>query len=364
MSTMREVGDLAGVSAKTVSRVINNDRYVTAAVRSRVEQAIRDLDYVPNSLARTFRTGRDAAIGIAVPEISDPFFATLIEAVEHVARERHAAVFVTSLGTDPHSERPAVEALLGRQIAGLITTPVSADQSYLQAWRKRIPIVFIDRQPGKITADYVVEDDHGGAHAATTHLIQHGHRRIGFIGDTTMVATTARRFEGYEAALQDAGIPRDHELVSLGATSTQDASDGLRALLAVTDPPTAVLSSNARCSIAVIPPLHAIARTDIAFISFGDFPLADALAPAISVIDQDPGAVGTVAATRLFERITQPGRRLTHRILLPVHLVTRASCCGLPSPGSVSRRTRGPLQRGDTRDQLINPESTPAAGSR
>src|SRR4029453_11128606 len=117
MSTMREVAALAGVSAKTVSRVMNNDRYVSDDVRRRVESAIKELKYIPNTVARTFRSGRDAAIGIAVPDISDPFFATAPHPVEQVARGRGVAVFVTSLGSDPADERTGVEALLGRQIA-------------------------------------------------------------------------------------------------------------------------------------------------------------------------------------------------------------------------------------------------------
>src|SRR4051794_30201704 len=105
MSTMRQVAERAGVSAKTVSRVMNNDRYVSDEVRERVERAIEELHYVPNLLARTFRSGRDAAIGVAVPDISDPFFAAVTHAIEQVARTRGTAVFVTSLGTDGHDEQ-------------------------------------------------------------------------------------------------------------------------------------------------------------------------------------------------------------------------------------------------------------------
>jgi LacI family transcriptional regulator len=327
VSTMREVAALAGVSAKTVSRVMHNDRYVSADVRTRVEQAIKDLHYVPNTLARTFRSGRDAAIGVAVPDISDPFFATVTEAVVRVARERQAAVFVTSLGNNPEAERPAVETLLGRQVAGLIATPIADDQSYLKSWQDRTAVVFIDRPPAGITADSVVEDDLGGAQTATTHLIGHGHRRIAFIGDERTVPTTALRLDGYHQALREAGLPAAPELIGLGATA--DAWEMLRRMLASPEPPTAVFSSNARCSIAVVPLLKAMDRPGPAFISFGDFPLANALTPALSAVDQDPVAVGQLAATRLFDRIENPTKRLKRRIVLPVELVTRASCCGI-----------------------------------
>src|SRR4051795_2260273 len=120
---MREVAALAGVSAKSVSRVLRHDRYVSDDVRLRVERAVAELQYVPNVLARTFRSGSDNAIGVAVPDISDSFFAALTHAVEAVARSHERAVIVTSLGNDGSRERAGVEALLGRRLAGLITTP-------------------------------------------------------------------------------------------------------------------------------------------------------------------------------------------------------------------------------------------------
>lgn len=328
VSTMRDVAERAGVSAKTVSRVMHNDRYVSADVRQRVERAIAELGYVPNVLARTFRSGRNAVIGVAVPSIADPFFAALTEEVERVARGRGVAVLVTSLGHDAAHERAGVQALLGRQVTGLITTPVSADQSYLRSCQDRTVIVFIDRPPAKIVADSVVEDDLGGAQAATAHLIAHGHTRIGFVGDTPALATTARRLEGYRAALADAALVADPELVALGAASEEEAGKAAVGLLGLANPPTALFSSNARSSIGIIPALQSSGRTDVAFISFGDFPLASALRPPVTVVDQDPVSVGRTAATRLFERLDHPNRRLRRTVVLPVPLITRGSCRG------------------------------------
>jgi LacI family transcriptional regulator len=327
VSTMRDVAAAAGVSAKTVSRVMRNDRYVSAEVRERVERAIIDLRYVPNVLARSFRAGSDTAIGIAVPDVSDPFFAAVIRAVEQIARARGVVVFVTSLSDDAASERAGLEVLLGRQIAGLITTPISRDQSYLKPWQSRMALVFIDRTPGRITADSVIEDDVAGAEMATAHLIRHGHRRIGFIGDNLSIATTARRLEGYQAALDAATIARDPDLVAVGEGGTIDAGKATLDLLTLVDPPTALLSSNARCSVEVVPALQSRRRTDVALISFGDFPLASALQPPLTVVDQDPDAIGRLAANRLFERLDHPRRRLKRQMVLPVSLVRRASCC-------------------------------------
>jgi LacI family transcriptional regulator len=323
---MREVAALAGVSAKTVSRVLRHDRYVSQEVRLRVERAVAELQYVPNVLARTFRSGSDNAIGVAVPDISDPFFAALTHAVETVARARGSAVIVTSLGNDEAGERAGLEALLGRRLAGLIATPTSHDQSYLQPWLSRTAVVFVDRPPRGIKADSVLEDDVGGAREATAHLLGHGHRRVAFIGDTLEIATTARRLKGYREALTEGGVPLDPGLVVLEADTGRTSGELTRQLLEAADPPTAVFSSNARCSLGIVPALQSIDRSDVALISFGDFPLAGALRPPLTVVDQDPTRVGHVAAIRVFERLDQPERRLKRQIVLPVALVLRGSC--------------------------------------
>jgi LacI family transcriptional regulator len=328
MSTMRDVAALAGVSAKTVSRVMNNDRYVSEDVRDRVRAAVAELNYVPNALARTFRSGRDSAIGIAVPDISDPFFSRTILAIEQAARSRGLAVFITALGADPRNEKEYVEALLVRQIVGLILAPTSDDQSYLKAWQDRTALMFIDRAPGNLVADSVAEEDFGGAYDAAKHLLAHGHTRIAFVGDSNRIPTTARRLEGYRAALEEAGIDAEPGLLHLDdSEDPAEVSDVIPSLYR-DDAPTAIFSSNARTSIATLSQLHVLGRTDIAFISFGDFPMSAALVPAVTVIDQDPAALGALAAKQLFARVDNPARRTRRRPVLPVSLVRRASCVG------------------------------------
>jgi LacI family transcriptional regulator len=323
---MREVAALAGVSAKTVSRVLRHDRYVSDEVRLRVERAVAELNYVPNVLARTFRAGSDNAIGIAVPDISDPFFAALTSAVESVARSRGTGVIVTSLGGDGARERAGVEALLGRQLAGLISTPVSHDQSYLQPWLARTPVVFVDRAPRRLRADSVIEDDVAGAREATSHLLAHGHTRIAFVGDTMQIATTTQRLDGYRRAHANAGVPVAKELVALEADMGATSSELTIKLVQSPEPATAIFASNARTAQGVVPALQTLDRTDVALISFGDFPLAGSLRPPLTVVDQHPERVGIAAATRLFERLDDPDRRRRRQIVLPVALVLRGSC--------------------------------------
>jgi LacI family transcriptional regulator len=335
MTTMRDVAQRCGVSIKTVSRVFNDDPHVSTETRERVLRVMRELNYVPNLLARTFRSGRDTAIAIAVPDLSDPFFATLTHAIEQVAHQRGVAVVIASMGYEPEDERPAMEALLHRMVVGAIATPISDDQSYLKRWQHKTPIVFVDRTPTGIVADSIVSDDHGGGVAATQHLLDHGHTSLAFVGDNLNVQTTRRRLEAYRSVLLGAGMPDSANSVVLAGTSSSEMAHAFVAFLRESEEPTAIFSSNARCTIGLIPVLQALERTDMALVGFGDFPLSDSVRPPISFIEQDPVRLGRAAALRLFQRLDTPHRRLRRQVMLPVELVPSGSG-ELPPP----RRSR------------------------
>ena len=147
MTTMRDVAALAGVSAKTVSRVFNDDEHVLPETRTRVELALRELNYVPNAVATTFRTGRAPVVGVVVPDMLDPFFGAVAESVNRVAVEHGMSTVVTSTGDGSQREGDLVQQLLGQSLSGLVIAPVATDNSYLARWRDRLPIVFVDRAP-------------------------------------------------------------------------------------------------------------------------------------------------------------------------------------------------------------------------
>jgi len=326
MTTMRDVARVAGVSAKTVSRVFNDDPHVTEETRERVRWAMQKLNYVPNLLARSFRVGADDAVGLAVPDIADPFFAEMTSSIEVDLVGRGMAVVVTSLSQGAgERERSALEALLRRRISGLIVACVSADQSYLAPWQERTPIVFVDRAPKGLSGVYVIEDDVGGAREAVTHLARHGHRRVAFLGLSTPITTVRRRLRGYRSAVAEAGLLDRPDLVCMPAESPEDAAAELVKRLASPDAPTAVFSSNVLCTMALIPALQRAGRVDIAVVGFGDFPMAAALSPAVTVVDQDPAGLGRIAVERLLQRIEDPRAPVRRRTVLPVQLIPRGS---------------------------------------
>lgn len=326
MTTMQDVAVLAGVSAKTVSRVYNNDPHVDPDTRARVTDALDSLNYVPNTMATSFRTGHSAAVGVAVPDIDDPFFSSIARAVEDRARKDDMAVLVTSLGHDGEQEQSLVESLLRRQLSGLIIAPTGNDHRYLERWLDRTPTVFVDRSPDGLKTDSFVDDDHGGAVLATDHLLSSGHRRIAIIGDNAGIPTSRNRLEGYRDSLAGHCLAFDEDLVSLGVQDRNDARTALSVLMALPSPPTALFLSNARVSMACVPVLQQMNLAHLAFVGFGDFPLADAVAPPVTVIDQNPAELGRLAIERLIGRIENPTRRYRRRNVLGVELVIRESC--------------------------------------
>jgi LacI family transcriptional regulator len=303
MTTMRDVARVAGVSAKTVSRVFNDDPHVTEETRERVRWAMQKLNYVPNLLARSFRAGADAAVGLAVPDLADPFFATMTSSIELDLVSRGMAVVVTSLHHGADRERTALEALLRRQISGLIVVSVSADQSYLAPWQERTPMVFVDRAPRGLSGVYVIEDD----------LVE------------TPVTTTHRRLKGYRSAVAENGLADHPDLVCMPFESPGESAAELIKRLAAPDPPTAVFSSNIPCTMALVLALHQAGRTDVAVVGFGDIPMAEALTPAVTVLDQDPAGLGRIAVERLLQRIEDPHGPLRRKTVLPVRLIPRGS---------------------------------------
>ncbi len=323
MTTMRDVAAVAGVSQKTVSRVYNGDPHVLPETRERVLKVLEELRYTPNALATTFRAGRAPVIGIAVPDIVDPFFGAIARAVDEEAARHDMSTLVTSIGEDPEREAEIVNSLLTRSPSGLVLASVRPEQSYLGVWLDKLPVVFVDRAPTGVVADSFTDDDLGGARLATADLIGHGHRRIAFVGDRLSLPTTSRRLDGYRQALGAAGLAFDPDLVALGVSDRTSARAALERLRLVEGPPSALFSSNGRVTMFLWP---AVKDLPLALCSFGDLPMADSLTPSLTVVDQDPARVGLLAARRVLDRLAYPSRRYKRKTVLEVKLVERQSC--------------------------------------
>jgi LacI family transcriptional regulator len=276
---MRDVALSAGVSLKTVSRVVNNEPRVRPETFDRVSAAIQQLGFHRNDLARSLRPGQSSStLGLVIGDVGNQFFSSITRAVEQVARERGYLLVAASSGEDERHERELVAALLARH--------------------------------------------RDGARSGVRHLIERGHRRIGLLADNIEIFTAAQRVEGYRDALAEACLPIDEELLVLDCGDVPTAEAATRSLLDMPDPPTALFTINNRMSLGALRFLRRSSeRVDV--VAFDDLEFADLIDAPITVVSNDPYEMGRLAATVMLARLAgdvSPPRR----IVLQTTLVTQA----------------------------------------
>ena len=317
--TMRHVADMAGVSLKTVSRVINAEAGVTPATAERVTAAIAELGFERNDLAASLRHGRSSStLGLVIEDVANPFYSAIAQAVEAAARDRGFLLITASAREDAERERELVSALLRRRVDALLIVPAGPDHRYLASSSRA---VFLDRPPLGIEADTVLLDDHGGARSAVEHLIAQGHTRIACVADDGELYTVRERIAGYREALAAAGLAEDPALLQTGNSDVAAARAAVERLLQMPDKPTALFTANNRNTIGA---LHALAGAPnpVALAGFDDFELADLL--GTTVVRADPWKLGEQGAALAFARLDGddgPPRTVT----IPTQLVQRGS---------------------------------------
>jgi LacI family transcriptional regulator len=332
--TIQQVAARVGVSAMTVSRVINKNKRVAPETRRRVEEAILELGYVPNALARGLLKGRTYTIGLLVSDISNPFFTLIARGVEDIAQHNGYTVLFGNSDESAEKERQYVEVMLQNRVDGLLIAPAGQDShntlKLLSA--QEIPFVLVDRYVEGIAADIVEGDNIGGARLLTEHLIRRGHHRIALVNGAQEVSTARERLLGYQEALLAQQIELDAKLVISGTFTRLSGSIAAEKLLQLPKEkrPTAIFACNNFLAIGVIEALHkAHVRVpdDIAVVSFDDIELASALDPFLTVVAQPARTFGTIAAQFLLDRLKgdmSPARK----VVLPPALIVRLSCAG------------------------------------
>ncbi|GAA4600830.1 LacI family transcriptional regulator [Actinoplanes octamycinicus] len=344
--TMNDVARVARVSLKTVSRVVNNEPNVSPVLIAQVRSAIETLGYRPDIGASTLRRGdrRSGTIALLLEDVGNPFSAALHRAVEDEARTRGVQVLTGSLDEDPRRERELARAFAMRRADGLIIAPVGSDQSYLMTEvQTDTPVVFVDRPGQGFPADTVLATNVIGAGEATRHLIAHGHRRIACLTDYTRISTARFRQDGYHTALREAGLEPDARLVVTELHTTAAAESAVMELLHRPDPPTALFTSQNLITIGAVRALRRLGlQGAVAVVGFDDFPLADLLEPAVTVIAQDPALMGRTAARALFRRLDgDSGPPAEHWI--PTSLIRRGSGELPPGTHLLGERLAGSL---------------------
>jgi len=330
-ATMLHVAALAGVSLKTVSRVVNDEGGVSPELADRVREAVERLGYRQHLGASNLRRGRrTASIGVLVQDLSNDFCGDLLRAVETRARDRGVVVISASVDDEPERERALVAGLVSRRCDGLILMPASDDNSYLDAEvAAGLGVVLVDRGGESATLDSVTVDNRGGAAHACRHLLDQGHRRIACLVDDLGIPTASERRAGYRDAMALEGL----SVREVGGIRTSaDAQAAVAGLLRSDEPPTALFCGRNVITIGAVRALRdARMQRQVALVGFDDFSTADLLEPAITTIRQDAAAEGAAAFDLLIERLDgHAGPR--RALVLDTELITRGSG-EIPGPG-------------------------------
>lgn len=329
--TLADVGRLAGVSAKTVSRVFNQPALVNAETTERVHAAAKRLRFRPNTLARGLRNGGGTnTVGFMVGELSNPFYYRVASGLERELAAHGFGLLVATTDDTVEGEARLADALLAHRIGALVLIPVSADQSYLDGERHLgTPIIAVDRPARNLVADSVVLSNRDGVLDATRRLLAYGHRRVGYVCNPAAVYTQAERVAGYRAAMAEAGVPDTSPWERLLDDRRLDPERVVHELLASPDAPTAIICGNNRMTIGALRALRERADDTTALIGFDDFDTADVI--GVSVVAYDPFELGRSAARVTIERMKDP-TGVPRQASLPTWIIERGTGERRPRP--------------------------------
>jgi LacI family transcriptional regulator len=329
MPTVKDVAERAGVSTATVSHVINETRFVSDELKARVCQAMEELNYHPNAIARSLRSRKTHNIGMIVPDISYPFLAEVARGVENAGFGLGYNVILCDSDGDLEMEANYIALLQEKKVDGIIFVAAGESSSHVQALIEQgTPAVVCDRELPEMEVDTVIADNVGSGYQATEHLISLGHHCIGCIAGPQELEISSKRVEGCKQALEQHGISLRDELVAQGDFRCGGGYEAMRKLLALAQPPTAVFACNDLMAIGAICAVSQKKLSipqDVAIIGCDDIASASFTNPSLTTVAQPKHEMGAAAVEMLVERIRDESRPPTRR-LLPTELVLRDSC--------------------------------------
>jgi len=335
-ATLSDVAREAGVVAMTASRAINRSGYVSQDVRERVLAAARKLSYRPNMLARSLKGQRMKAVGIMLPDIANPFSAELVEGMKDVLEPEGYTPFIALAGRGVDHELKGLQSFVDHRVDGLLVATLRTDKGdelLQELGAQGIPMVTVGRDVKGMQVDCVTADHWQGAFDLTMHLIELGHRLIGFVGIAAVDAPALRRYQGYQAALEKAGLKIGPEYTvgprhAPSFATQEDGYEGMMFLSKYQPPPTAVLARNDSAAIGVLRAAHTLGMKvpdDLSVAGFDNIPLASFWTPALTTVAQPIREQGKMAARILLDSIEGKSTAAARTRTMECELVVRES---------------------------------------
>jgi LacI family transcriptional regulator len=327
-TTIRDVAKASGLSPAAVSRHLNGDIVLPEKSASRIKEAIRQLDYQPNLLARNLSLGRSSMIGLVLPDISNPFFATVACAVEDTAFDAGYTVLLCNTKNERSRQLSYLRLLDSQQLDGILfLTSYADDPSLVAMLGKRENVVIVDEDiPGVKAARVFCENERGGF-MATQYLLSRGHRRIAFVGGPDTLLSARERYSGFCTALNQAGLKPFKKFVRFGPYANEFGREAAEEFLKNANPPTAIFASSDYTALGVLNAIDSLGKRvpeDISLIGFDDMPMSEFLHPPLSTIRQPMRELGA-ESTKLLLRKIRGEETGSPVIRLGVELIERQS---------------------------------------
>lgn len=312
MATIRDVAKKAGVSISTVSLALNESGPVSVETKQRVWAAAEAVGYAPNALAQSLKSGRSRLIGMVVGDMANPFFGSLLRAVERIAKARDHMVIVSDTNADVDSERAILEHLKRLRVAGIIISPMGHGPEYLDQLRSiDIPMVALDQRIEGLDCDFVASDNALASAMLTEHLIRMGHRRISHISGTPGLWTTEMRIKGFRDTMASAGVEVDESLQAVGDYRGQRAYEQTMRLLTRPDRPTAIVAANNVMALGALQAIFDLGfrcPENISLTSIDDVPWSNVIRPKLTMVVQPIEELADTACRWLLERTAARGQ--------------------------------------------------------
>jgi LacI family transcriptional regulator len=328
--TIKDVAKKAGVSISTVSHVVNDTRYVSEELIQRVQAAMQELQYQPNTLARGLRRGDTHTIGLIVPDNSNPFFAEIAHTIEDIGFQYGYNVILCNSHGDLAREATYLSLLISKQVDGVIFISAGSHPAHLgELINHNIPVVVADRDLEYESVDVVLVNNEVGGYLATKHLLDLGHTKIACVTGPTELTPSAARFNGYLNALNEAEIPVYDPYILTGDFQVEGGERAVTQLFTLDSPPSAVFLCNDLMAFGAFRALRKLERhipEDVSIIGFDDIKLASLTTPALTTIAQPLFELSKTAVDLLIQRIQNGGNMGAQRVILEPVLVSRDSC--------------------------------------
>jgi DNA-binding LacI/PurR family transcriptional regulator len=334
MSTIKKVADLAGVSIGTVSHVLTGSIPVSPRLRTKVEAAIRELDYHPNHVARSLKTSKTRTLGIIVPDMTIPFFPRIIRGAESAARQWNYSLVAVNSDESGRRQRELLSLFRSQRVEGILLVAGTVSDPFDQISRTMdsgIPMVCVDRLPGKLEIDSVAVENSAAAEMGVSHLISMGYRSIAIVTGPLRLRNEEERLQGYQHALRKAGLTVAKELIWEGNFHPEEVAAICRERLSGSSQrPSALFATNGPAGLGALRAFRdrrLKTPQDIAFVTFDELTVDELFTPAVTTIVQPAHEIGVRAAEILLQRIEEgwSANKAPITVRLPATLQIRES---------------------------------------